>query len=441
MFLNCVSQNTNSPQVLKTYPRRQTKLSKILPNSDQKKMTWQPSGQNKVGICDFEYDEGFTDISPDTHLVGKLFYPADPRKFERYPQVQWFTNFAYISALTQFLFYSAGYVQKQIIGPILATTIYLVRFSYKMRGRRAPMLKHVEDQKEFPVIVFSHGLGANRNTYSFFCSEMVSHGYVVLTIEHADTSASMVQLAGNRGKLLYDGFGDAQKANKRLNYRVAEMKTAIKVLNLMNEGTENRFLKLKCVKNKQFFQGRLDLAKVAAVGHSVGGATAAESMASLNEFKVGVSLDPYWHVLPSDCNLLNDWKHSAPLMILSSQAYNTPRKNGRIIAGTEQQPQIIQNAKNNRGVISCVPQGSIHNNFDDTAVLLSDSQITDSIMKKLGFRSELDPKIALGYMFDCTKTFLQRHLINDNCYVMQNELDDYKEILGEDIFKLEAHNP
>ena len=44
---------------------------------------------------------------------------------------------------------------------------------------------------QFPVVVFSHGLGANRTIYSGICSDIVSHGYVVAAIEHHDRSASL----------------------------------------------------------------------------------------------------------------------------------------------------------------------------------------------------------------------------------------------------------
>lgn len=43
-----------------------------------------------------------------------------------------------------------------------------------------------------------------------------------------------------------------------------------------------------------FVQGRLDLTRVALVGHSCGGATAALAAASSPLYSCGVALDPWW---------------------------------------------------------------------------------------------------------------------------------------------------
>lgn len=50
----------------------------------------------------------------------------------------------------------------------------------------APLSKNRE---KFPVIVFSHGLGACKFFYSGTYAELASYGFVVAALEHRDTSA------------------------------------------------------------------------------------------------------------------------------------------------------------------------------------------------------------------------------------------------------------
>lgn len=61
--------------------------------------------------------------------------------------------------------------------------------------------------KKFPVIVFSHGLGAMRTVYSAICCDMASHGYVVAAVEHRLVeTCHCVGLSCMLGYLYYEGF-------------------------------------------------------------------------------------------------------------------------------------------------------------------------------------------------------------------------------------------
>lgn len=43
---------------------------------------------------------------------------------------------------------------------------------------------HIQLLKPFPVVVFSHGLSGIKTISSGICCDIVSHGYVVASVEH-----------------------------------------------------------------------------------------------------------------------------------------------------------------------------------------------------------------------------------------------------------------
>lgn len=45
------------------------------------------------------------------------------------------------------------------------------------------------EDEQYPVVVYSHGLGTSFFVYGGICADIASHGYVVAAVEHKDESA------------------------------------------------------------------------------------------------------------------------------------------------------------------------------------------------------------------------------------------------------------
>ncbi|KAF5690231.1 phospholipase A2 [Fusarium circinatum] len=149
------------------------------------------TGPYKVGTVDVEIPiselvapsaapEGVDQI----HTVQyRMFYPAVPESREKH--ISWLPNpqRQHLVAYTKFL----G------IGPMLAEFLsFLPRhlhYTTIPAHKNAKLLESSAENKRWPTMIFSHGLGGCRNSYSYIAGSLASHGIVVICPEHRDGSA------------------------------------------------------------------------------------------------------------------------------------------------------------------------------------------------------------------------------------------------------------
>ncbi len=116
----------------------------------------------------------------------------------------------------------------------------------------------------WPVVLFSPGYGAPRAFYTGLASGLASRGYVVLVLDHP-YEAAVTQLADGRvvGPVEHYGRGAERSAymEEQIPVRVADLRFVLD--QLTRPGVMGPQL-----------AGRLDASRVAAIGHSFGGATA-----------------------------------------------------------------------------------------------------------------------------------------------------------------------
>jgi hypothetical protein len=81
----------------------------------------------------------------------------------------------------------------KLVSPLLPSLGFPALFKLIVGTVHIPIVRNAEPipKKKWPVIVFSHGLGCARFTYSQVCYDLASHGFIVAAPEHRDGSGCL----------------------------------------------------------------------------------------------------------------------------------------------------------------------------------------------------------------------------------------------------------
>jgi len=153
---------------------------------------------------------------------------------------------------------------------------------------RAPV---AESPRRLPVVVFSHGLGSTGFNYTCLIEDLLSRGYIVASIEHTYTALA-VWFPDGRVVLRHNepppaGLSREERAKWILAHTTETISEGAAdvhfVLDRMTaeNGNTRRFL----------LAGRVDLSRIAAMGHSAGAEFAARACQTDTRFKACVDLD------------------------------------------------------------------------------------------------------------------------------------------------------
>lgn len=285
----------------------------------------------------------------------------------------------------------------------------------------------IDSEERFPVLVLSHGIGGNRTTYSTFCCEMASHGYIVAAVEHRDGSASMTyMLKDNMRRTVVevmkdhengkhkrrpihrshsfkeewkvfehtDPFGiqwdDYDYRNKQVFHRAKECTKLLDLLGDINEGKSVRNMLGFHFSLKQF-RDRMDMSRVALVGHSFGGSTCVSTLGQDTRFKVGIMMDAWMHPVDKDmCT-----KVEQPVLMVNYEKFQWK--------SNVEQMKWMEKQNVDRPMITIL--GACHQAISDFQFLTS-----KYFGRFMEVRSELNPKVAMDLNKKATLAFLAKHL-------------------------------
>ncbi|GBM21600.1 Platelet-activating factor acetylhydrolase [Araneus ventricosus] len=397
------------------FPKKGKKFPRQIPK---------PTGPYNVGCTDI-----MTGYSADGVFM-RLFYPALPTKNARSPE--WLPHESYLT----------GYGMFFKMWPPLFCKSYpkFVGDIHTPAAWDAPPLRLPGHR--FPVIIFSHGLGGCRTTYTTFCLEFASQGFIVAALEHRDYSACMsfyfeCQETTVSSQQPESGIRDATKhlvkkwmlfqkvksgkgeyaiRNQQVHRRAKECIDALDLLNTLHDGKpienvmDTSHLPLSSLHNL------LNLEKVAIAGHSFGGATVITTMAKDKRFKVGLGLDTWMLPLREEMSIFQ--KVNQPMLFINMEKFQT-KENLRVM-------KKMESSEIQRLIITL--KGTVHLNQTDVPFLC------DKTMRKLfGAHSKLDRFTAMKLTTKLSNVFLSKNLEMPSNAKHTDFIQQYRGVLKEGI--------
>jgi predicted dienelactone hydrolase len=229
-----------------------------------------PTGHDRIGVVplhlvDRTRPDPWVPTQPVRELMVSLWYPA--RRVHGHPVAPWLPAAAW-----------AGF--EQVSGA--APGVLRVPLTHGRLG--APVDRQHGGR---PVVLYSPGLGGNRDSSTVLVEQLVSRGYVVVTIDHTHDS-SQVEFPDGRVEVPAMPPLSPEVAARAVEVRVADTRFVLDQLATLNAGgnpdAHHRPL-------PEGLRGALKLSSVGMFGHSLGGATAAQAMFEDRRIDVGVNLD------------------------------------------------------------------------------------------------------------------------------------------------------
>uniref|UniRef100_A0A8C3MLE4 Platelet-activating factor acetylhydrolase n=1 Tax=Geospiza parvula TaxID=87175 RepID=A0A8C3MLE4_GEOPR len=247
----------------------------------------------------------------------------------------------------------------------------------------------------YPLIIFSHGLGAFRTLYSSLCTELAVSPSL---LPHRDHSAATTYFcpaeAGTEEWIPFQRVPQGQKEfyfrNKQVHQRAQECVRALRLFQGIAGGRAAPAI-LPQDWDLSVLKNNLDVTKVAVMGHSFGGVTAVLALVKEPSFRCAVALDAWMFPLE---NLLYP-EVPSPVLFINSDKFQTP----------ESAAKMRRLSSRNRQTRIVTVLGTVHEQHTDLAFL--PGKLFSLIF---GRRGSLEPHRALAITSQAALAFLQRHL-------------------------------
>jgi hypothetical protein len=211
--------------------------------------------------------EVLTDAPEDRREVATLiWYPAEPGTG---------TNVGYFPGLST--------VSKELSesGEVNPLEVFGLQFIRSKILLNAELLK---GEDPYPIVMLSPGNGTNIEFYASLASEIASHGYIVVGLNHPYDVPAVELLNGDiapydKSQWLLEPKEHGAYTLERIKVRTADVLFALDQLEALNSNADSSFTNM------------LNLDSIAVAGHSLGGITAAEACKADARFRGCINFD------------------------------------------------------------------------------------------------------------------------------------------------------
>jgi predicted dienelactone hydrolase len=337
----------------------------------------EPTGPYAIGTVTYHWIDdsrtetyGGADGSSPRELMAQIWYPAEPAPGAR--PVPW---------LEDGLVVSRAMAEWVSLPGFLVDQITLTRsHSY----RDAPL---AASENGYPLVVSIHGWGGYRNINQDQLEALASHGFVVVSADHA--YGALISVFPDGRTALNDatalrGDGSDEDLERAREALVGVWADDVAYLLRQMEG-------LNAADPDGRFTGRIDLERIGVFGHSTGGGAAVWFCAEDQRCRAVLGMDAWVEPVPG---AILERGLTQPLMFMNSETWNQPQN-------AERQRRLYREASG--PAYWMVTQGTWHYDF---VMVPSLSPIAHLLKMKGPLPGERVVEIHNSYLV----AFFQRHL-------------------------------
>ncbi len=326
--------------------------------------------------------ENFTTDPTDVReMMVQLWYPIETEnegtrtEYMDYPTFQWLKDRSPIPLIT------------------IPNNAYLF---VRPHGRNETMIA----AGIFPVVVFSPGYDGVYQIYTSFIEDLVSHGFVVASINHPYVSGITVFPDGRTvglAEVPTDPVARSAFFNMSLRTIIQDAKFVLDTLTIINTSDLN-------------FAGHFNLSKVGIYGHSFGGANTAVCCFEDVRFRAGLTLDGvfYKQFIPGNITV--------PFLFMFAEAR---------LANDSTIMYLWDHTTNDTFKMNIT--GSTHYAFTDVGVLLS--HLVPLIPPRLLLFGSIPPKRMVNITRTYITVFFEVYLKGKSVETLLNLSDQFDEVL------------